>query len=145
MRNTTRTRKAINVSIEQLREVAARLATECALNLVVLFGSARYPERHPEDLDLALQGDQPLDLVALTNRFIQELHVQAIDLADLRRADPLLMALVARDGLVLFERAPGIFATFASLAARRYNDTQKFRDAERDHIRAFIRATVGAP
>jgi hypothetical protein len=57
-----------------------------------------------------------------------------VDVCDLRRADPLLMALVARDGVVLYEATPHEFDRFASLAARRYADTRKFREMERQEI-----------
>jgi hypothetical protein len=54
---------------------------------------------------------------------------------DLGRADPILLALVAREGVPLFEKDPGEFARFASLAARRFADTKKFRDAQADALR----------
>lgn len=139
----TRTGEPASVSIEQLRTAAAQVADAHALNLVVLFGSARHDDRPAEDIDLALRADRLLDLVALTNAFIQALRVQPVDLVDLRRADPLVMALVARDGIVVFEQTPGTFPAFASLAARRLADTRKFRDAERDAIREFVRETQG--
>ncbi len=81
----------------------------------------------------------PLDTVALTNRFIRTLGVQNVDVADLGRADPLLLMLVARDGVPLFEAAPSEFARFASLAARRYADTRKFRDLEPRQLEDFAR------
>jgi hypothetical protein len=85
-----------------------------------------------------------VDVVALTNRLIALLGVQAVDLVDLRRADALLLALVARDGVALDEGAPGAFARFASLAARRFADTRKFRAAEHEQIAEFVRGTAGA-
>ena len=107
--------------------------------MIVLFGSAaRSDVSVPEDLDLGVLAEGGLDLVAVTNRFIQLLGTQHIDVADLRRADPLLLMLVARDGIPLFEQPPGEFACFASLAVRRYADTRKFREAERDEIRDFV-------
>jgi hypothetical protein len=45
---------------------------------------------------------------------------------------------VARAGLVLFERSPGLFRQFQSLASRRYTDTQKLRDAQRRSIQVFL-------
>lgn len=124
------------IAPERLRTAAECVGREAGLRLVVLFGSAsRRDAPAPEDLDLAVLGDRVLDTVALTNRLIRELAVQEIDVTDLRRADPLLLALVARDGTPLFEAEPGAFARFASLAMRRYADTQKFREAERRELR----------
>jgi predicted nucleotidyltransferase len=125
-------------SLEQLRAVAERIGREYGCRLIVLFGSAARAERRAEDLDLALLHDEPLDLVALTNRLIRELGTQAVDLCELRRAEPLLLALVARDGIPLYEADPTQFARFASLAMRRYADTRKFREMERQEIRDIL-------
>ncbi len=123
----------------RVREAARMIGQRDALRLVVLFGSAAVPSQDaPADIDLALKGDGLLNLVELTNRFIQETGVQEIDLVDLTHADPLLLALVARDGLPLYEAEPGMFARFASLAARRFADTRKFRDAEANEVTDFI-------
>jgi predicted nucleotidyltransferase len=132
------------ITDEELRAVAAELAAEAGVELVVLFGSAAGPHRaRARDLDLGLRGNGPLDLLALTNRWIARLGTQAVDLVDLRRADPLLLALAARDGYPLFERDPGAFARFVSLAMRRFADTRKFREAEHAAIHAFLAAREG--
>jgi predicted nucleotidyltransferase len=112
------------ITDDQLRTAAGHAAAAHDLSLVVLFGSAATGERaHAEDLDIALLGDGPLDLVALTNAFTRALGTQAVDLVDLGRADPLLMMFVARDGIVLSERTASRFDEFVSLAARRYSCT----------------------
>lgn len=141
-------RRPAGPSIETLREAATAIALEADCRLVVLFGSTARASsedghgsvdgRPPEDVDLALRADGAVDALELTNRFIRALGVQEVDLVDLSRADPLVMMLVARDGIPLYEREGGEFARFASLAARRYADTRKFREAERDAIRDFI-------
>ncbi len=41
----------------------------------------------------------------------------------------------ARDGVPLYERAPGEFARFVSLATRRFADTEKFRRAQQALLR----------
>lgn len=129
-------RQAGDVTRERIRHTAERVGQELECRLVVLFGSAARGEaRRPEDVDLAILGTGPLDAVAVTNRFIRELGIQDVDVSDLRRADPLLLAAVARDGVPLYEARPGEFARFHSLALRRYFDTRKFRDAEREEIR----------
>ncbi len=128
-------------SIEELRRVAADVGRETGCRLLVLFGSAARPGAPaPEDVDLAVLADGRLDTVELTNILIRALGVQAIDVADLSHADPLLMMLVARDGVPLYERSPGEFDRFASLAVRRYADTRKFRAMEAQEVRDFIAA-----
>lgn len=134
-----------------LERVAAEVARKHDLRLVVLFGSAARAGSAarpasadpPGDLDLAVLAAEPLDPVALTNAFIRSLGVQDVDLVDLSRADPLLMELAARDGIPLFEAEPGAFARFASLAARRYADTRKFREMEKKEIREWLETGGG--
>jgi predicted nucleotidyltransferase len=104
----------------------------------VLFGSVVRGEPRAEDVDLAVLCDGPLDSVALTNRLIRDLGFQAVDMCELRRAEPLLLALVARDGIPLYEAEPTEFARFHSLAMRRYADTRKFREMERQEIRDIL-------
>ena len=112
----------------KLREVAVRLGREIPLRLIVLFGSTVRSDRSPEDLDLAVLGDEPVDSVALTNRFAVALGRSDVDLVDLRRADPLLQMQVAEHGVPLYESALGAFASFVSLAFRRFQDTRKLRE-----------------
>jgi len=45
---------------------------------------------------------------------------------------------VARSGLLLFERSPGLFRQFQSFASRRYADTRKLREAQRRAIQVFL-------
>jgi predicted nucleotidyltransferase len=134
------------VSLDDLRRAAETVGRETGARLIVLFGSAArgperglpLPPRAAEDLDLGVLHDAAPDLVDLTNRFIRALRLQAVDVTDLRRADPLLLMLAARDGVPLYEREPGEFTRFVSLSARRYADTRKFRVSERDEVRDFI-------
>jgi len=130
-------------SIERIRLAAERLGAEIGARLILLFGSAARGRRRPTDLDIGILSDGTLDALGATNRLIETLGVQAIDVADLRRADPLLLALAARDGIPVYEAAPGAFAAFASLAGRRFADTRKFREAERRELRDFIATTRG--
>jgi predicted nucleotidyltransferase len=124
--------------LHQIRDAAERIGRAEDCRLVVLFGSAARGDPHPGDWDLAILGEAPLDEVAVANSFIQMLRVQAVDVCDLRRTDPLLMMLVVRDGIPLYERSAGEFARFASLAARRYADTRKFRQVERREIQDIL-------
>jgi len=123
---------------DELRASVARIARERGFRLVVLFGSVARGELGAEDLDLAILHDEPLDLIELTNEFTVALGMQEVDLCTLRHADPLLAALVARDGVPLWEASPHEFDRFASLAARRYADTRKFREAEHQQLHERI-------
>lgn len=133
----------IRADLDQLRAAAEAVARDDRLRLVILFGSgARREPREAEDLDLGVLGFGELDPIDLTNRFTRFLGVQEIDVTDLSRADPLVLVLAARDGIPLHEAEPGAFARFSSLAARRFADTRKFRDAERDAIEDFLDRSV---
>jgi predicted nucleotidyltransferase len=109
------------------------------LQLLVLFGSVvkRRPTAEP-DIDLAVQYDGPADLEALYLAVAPRLGTDRVDLVDLRRAGPLLAFEVARTGRLLFERQPGTFRQFQSLASRRFCDTEKLRRAQRRAIQAFL-------
>lgn len=132
---------AAAIDPERLEKGVRAVARRHGLRLVLLFGSAaRGDGREGGDLDLGVIGGNadPVDATALTNAFTRELGVQAIDVVDLRRADPLLLQLAARDGRSLFEGSAGEHARFCSLAARRYADTRKFRAMERRELEEWL-------
>jgi predicted nucleotidyltransferase len=125
--------------IADLQKLIDPLCRQYGLRLVILFGSSVTGRRGPEsDLDLALLGDAPLDLVAVTTDVIRLLQTDRVDVVDLRRASPLLTMEVARHGRLVYERTPGMHIEFISLAARRYIDTKKLRDAQKDAIHRFL-------
>jgi uncharacterized protein len=125
-----------------LRKAAAEAARELGLRLVVLFGSTARSEARPGDLDLAVLADHALDPVDLVNYFTVLLGRNDVDVVDLRRADPVLLMQVAREGVPLFEQDVAEFNAFYSLAVRRFADTRKFREAEEGAIRDFISRRV---
>jgi predicted nucleotidyltransferase len=109
------------------------------LQLLVLFGSAVKGRRAAgSDIDLGVRCDGPADLDELYLAIAPRLQTDRLDLIDLRRAGPLLAFQVARTGRLLFERRPGAFREFQSLASRRYCDTEKLRRAERRAIQLFL-------
>jgi predicted nucleotidyltransferase len=114
-----------------------RLAPE--IELVVLFGSAaRGRAGARSDLDVGVLGPGPADLDALFLLLAPRLGSDRLDLVDLRIAGSVLAFEVARHGRPLFERTPGAFRSFQSLASRRYCDTAKLRDAQRRAIQVFL-------
>jgi predicted nucleotidyltransferase len=132
---------AVVPNIAHLRERLAPLFADEKIELVILFGSmATGAARAESDVDVAIRGTGPLDLVALTNDISQLLHTDAVDVVDLRRASPLLMMEVVRGGCLLYERVAGSYAAFCSLAHRRYADTEKLRRAQQETIRHFLLA-----
>lgn len=109
------------------------------LQLVILFGSAaRGRTRTTSDVDVAVRCDGAADLDALFVALAPRLKTDRLDLVDLLRAGPLLAFEVARSGRLLFERTPGLFHQFQSLASRRYADTQKLREARKRSLQVFL-------
>ncbi|MGH7623285.1 MAG: type VII toxin-antitoxin system HepT family RNase toxin, partial [Gemmatimonadaceae bacterium] len=128
------------VTDAQLEAAAHDLAAAFGLDLVLLFGSAAVGDRAlAEDLDIAVLAPLPIDALAVTDRLMSALRVDAIDVTDLRRADSLVLAVAARDGTVLYQSAPHVFASFRSLAYRRFADDGRYRDQTREYIRRFVR------
>jgi len=128
------------ISIEGIKDKLAPLFKDRGIKLVLLFGSAVLGNVHKEsDIDLAFLFDRPVDILSLTNRVIRFLHADNIDVVDLRRASPLLKFSVVKNGRVLYEKLPGMFNEFYSLAFRMYVDTKKLRDAQEISINHFLR------
>ena len=128
-------------STNEIKEKLSSLFKEEALQIVLLFGSQSSGQVHPEsDIDLGFLYDEPVDLLDLTNKVIQLLHKDRVDVVDLRRANPLLCYSAVRQGKLLFERSPGLFNSFFSLSFRRYVDTKKLRDARQRAIDNFLQA-----
>ena len=130
-----------SVSKTKLQRSARDVALQFGAQLVVLFGSAARAEETVADLDIGILCSEPLDAVAITNYLMRALGTQAVDVTDLRRAEPVLLALVARDGIPLFEAQPGTCAKFVSAAMRRFADSKKFRNAQADALRAASEKT----
>ncbi len=112
------------------------------LRLILLFGSVVTGNvSKKSDIDLAFLFDRPVDILALTNRVIRLLlHADTVDVVDLRRASSLLKFSAVKNGMLLYEREPGMFNEFYSLAFRRYVDTKKLRDAQAVSIRKFLKS-----
>ncbi len=126
-------------SIDEIKLKLTPLFHEKGLQFVFLFGStASGRATRKSDIDLAFLFDESLDILDLTNKVIKLLQTDRVDVIDLRRASPLLSFAGAKGGKLLFERSPGLFNSFCSLAFRRYIDKKKMRDAQGRAIEHFI-------
>ena len=129
------------ISIEELRERLTPIFKEEGLQLIFLFGSAVSGKVHKQsDIDLAFLFDKPVDILTLTNKVIKLLHTDNIDVVDLKRTTPLMKFSVVKNGILIYEREPGVFNEFYSLAFRMYVDTKKLRDAQTTAIKYFLQA-----
>lgn len=105
-----------------------------------MFGSIVSGRAHKQsDIDLAFLFDRHVDILELTNRVIRLLHNDNVDVIDLRQVNPLLRFSIVKYGRLLYERSPGIFNEFCSLAFRMYIDTKKMRDAQAVAIKHFLK------
>ena len=127
------------LSPEEIKTRLSPLFGREELRLVLLFGSAASGRTHRgSDIDLAFLFDAPPDILELTNDVTRLLHTSTVDVVDLQRASPLLTFAAVQGGTVLFERSPGIFNEFYSLAFRRFVDTKKLREAQATYIHSFL-------
>ena len=95
------------------------------LGLLVLFGSRAREEPHAgSDWDFAYLGDARFDPVAMLVELTRLLETERIDLADLGRAGGVLRFHAARDGVAVFEAAPGAFERFWMEAVSFWCDAQ---------------------
>lgn len=99
------------------------------LDLLVLFGSRAKGTATPHsDWDLAVliqpNPHDPLRLFSLDPELARALGCSSdtVDVVDLACASYLLQRVIAEDGQVLFERRPGLFASFCSRARRQWAD-----------------------
>jgi predicted nucleotidyltransferase len=126
-------------SIEEIRERLIPLFEEEGLQLILVFGSVVTGTTHEKsDIDLAFLFDRPVDIVSLTNRVIRLLHTDHVDVIDLKHASPLLKFSAVDKGRLIYEKSPGLFNEFCSLAFRMYVDTKKLRDARARTIKYFL-------
>lgn len=125
--------------VHKLKSTLSPLFQEEALQIALLFGSTILGRsRKQSDIDLAFLFDQPADIVALTNTVSQLLSTDLVDVVDLRRCSPLLRFAAVSQGVLLYERTPGLFSSVYSLCFRRYVDTKKLREAQDSVVREFL-------
>ena len=129
------------LTTEEIRDKLSLLFKEEGLELVLLFGSVVKGDIHKRsDIDLAFQFDKPIDILSLTNRVIRLLHTDNIDVIDIKRSSPLLRYSIAKNCRLLYEKLPGMFNEFCSLAFKMYVDTKKLRNAQAKAIGHYLQA-----
>lgn len=128
---------AAALDFTEVRKRLAPLFARPDLRLAVLFGSvAAGRPRAASDIDIGLIADCSVE--ELRPEVIRLLQTDRVDIVNLARASPLLAMAVARHGRALFERQGGVFASFVSLALRRYNDTAKLRRLREQGLQKFL-------
>ena len=114
-----------SASREPLDLAADAAARHPALELLFLFGSrARGDARGTSDWDFGYRSRPGLDFEQLLADLVTATRSDRVDLVDLDRAGGQLRLRAARDGIVVFERRPGVFADFAFDAASFWCDVE---------------------
>jgi predicted nucleotidyltransferase len=114
------------LSIEEIKRRLMPLFKDEGLQFILIFGSVVSGKIHKQsDIDLAFLYDKSIDILMLTNKIINLLHTDNVDIIDLKYASPILKFSAAKNGKLLYERRPGLFSEFYSLAFRMYIDTKK--------------------
>lgn len=126
------------LSKKEIHDRLSPLFKEKGLELILLFGSVATKRVHGKsDIDLGFLFKNPVDIFELTSKVVRLLG-DNVDVVDLRRANPLLKYTVVKYGKLIYERQPGVFYNFYSLAYRMYKDTNKLRSAQTKAIKSFI-------
>jgi uncharacterized protein len=107
------------------RRLLRTLIRKWDLNLVILYGSQARGSTHREsDFDIAVRSRRALTLrqtLSLATQFDRVVRGEA-EIVDLRAASPILLAAIARDGVLWFQQATSDFAQFRISAINQYLD-----------------------
>lgn len=112
--------------------------------LLILFGSrAKGTARANSDWDVAVVADHPLSLkeyglYAEEAARLLQINEDAVDLADMWGASPLLQQFVAKEGKLL-AGDPFLFIRFKVLAWKRYVDTAKLRRLRSEALQHYVK------
>jgi predicted nucleotidyltransferase len=133
--------RRLELTEQQKREVAS-IARAHDLDLLVLFGSqASGRARHSSDVDLVARRREGFlsftELVDIPDELRTIFPGREIDLADLRRADPLFLRKIFECALPLFEE-PGAFSQARLHAFHRYQDYRPMLRLERRAVRRAL-------
>lgn len=111
----------MRLSVEK-QKFLKKLIRKYKLELVILFGSRARGKIHREsDTDIAVRASEELgmDKILSLSAELDRIFINA-DVCDIRRASPLLLALIAQDGKCLFQKKPLTFENFKIFAINQY-------------------------
>lgn len=125
----------------EILPVLANWAASQPLRLCVLFGSMATGRTHRRsDMDVAVWPSMPLSLrnelqwaADIESRTGREASIVVVTSA----TDPVLGFEIVRDGMLAFERSPGLWEGERSRLWHAYNDSAPFRRAARADLRRW--------
>jgi predicted nucleotidyltransferase len=129
----------------QITRLVSEWCRERPVQLCVLFGSQVKGQLHPHsDIDLAVWPIHPIPSPTRL-RWLRELETFLAHQVSLvfvsPDLDPVLGFEIARQGRVLFEAAPGQWATRRAQLWHAFNDSLPFRRAARQRLHEFAEET----
>lgn len=128
-----------------LERARSLLEAEPTVRLAYVFGScARGEERATSDVDVGLVLDEAGRREDIAERLERGLG-RSVDVVDLRRASPLLLREVLRDGVAVVFRDELERAEFETRAIAEYLDTQHLRDVQAKYLRERVEERLGRP
>ena len=116
------------------------------LRLLVLFGSYGTPAQKPDsDIDLAYLSEEALAFEqqeALLHDLVLYFRKAEMDLLDLQCAEPIIRAVIAEEGRVVYEGEPGLFDRLSLYYIKQRMDLAPFIEVRMKEIGLRVREEV---
>ena len=115
-----------------------KIALKYRMELIILYGSiAKGTQRRQSDIDIGIylfkNPSEKLEMAILED-MVNLFKTDALDLAILNYASPLLNYKVVTEGRLLYEKKTGDFLRFKLKAIKDYWNTNKFRTAREEFL-----------
>lgn len=132
----------MKLNIAEIKEKVQKIAEARDLSLVILFGSqARGRTHRRSDFDFGILGRRPFSPKEMAEHFFlfsQGLRLGEVELVDLKSAPPLLLKQIAKEGILIYEKEPFLFAEFRIYALKRYFESRPLLELRRLSFAKFL-------
>jgi predicted nucleotidyltransferase len=136
----------MNAIIMTKKKDLAEIAEKYGLDMVVLFGSQATGRTHSKsDVDIGFTAPEHLELKTrfeIETLISKVLGRDDVELVDLQRISPVMKKIVADEGVVLYEREPGMFELFCIYAFKLFVETKPLRDLRYQSLKNFAYGTT---
>lgn len=127
---------------EEIKSRISEMGKRRELALVILFGSrARGDAFKGSDIDIAYSSIKPMDLRE-ENEMAVELHeifkTSDVDIANIANASPLLLRLITRDGIALYEAKESVFNELYLYALKIFREAKVLFDIREKYVKHQI-------
>ncbi len=129
---------------EQHKIKITEIAQKYELSLVLLFGSQARGKTHPQsDVDVGFFSDHSMglrEIAQLEFEMSQTLQIGSLELVRLNGMSSLFLKNVLDDGILLYERAPGDYTSFAGIVFKRFVEEKPLRELRKSALEALSTA-----